>query len=577
MPRPAPRTLAFGLLLAAAAAWRVGSSFGGWFLQDDVLNQRWVLEYRDAPWRALAERHVLHDHVRPFNLLAHWLGAQLSDGDWWGPHVLLCLLLLGALTAAAGLAAERAPAGLGLRAAGLTGALALALPGVERLLTWNAWMGSAGELACGYGAVLTAALARRTGRPGGVLAAAALVVAAGLFKEPGWLVYPAGVLALVAPDLRAGRRDPVTLGLAALPLLGLAGLAFTWHGANAVHYAQGGPGTFGANLLTAAGSIVGAWPVVGAAAGLAPPLLLLLRGPVRPVPVELVLLLASVGVMLPNPDFHVVHVLPGALALAVWVGRALAARLDGLPRPLLLGLAAWQLVLLAGNLRPSPPVPAEAALRERLLPLVALADALDARALVVPPEAQAEGGGAYQRQATALLAPLWGVDVRTTPGDGPPALIAATDAGRLLIQPGAERRLVDGNVLARHGVRLDPGRTVAADVPAGTWVLGALFRGPGADGPDLAADDACGGHWEVRREDPTVPLVLTPLALAPACRPLRLGVDRPLGPDVLVFLSPLAEVRPHLRGAPSVERRLDVTARGPTPSLLPSFEVHEGR
>ena len=62
-------------------------SFRGWYHDDDFENLRWTLEYRYTPWQALTDRHALHDHIRPFSLLALWVGAWMSDGDFWGQHL----------------------------------------------------------------------------------------------------------------------------------------------------------------------------------------------------------------------------------------------------------------------------------------------------------------------------------------------------------------------------------------------------------------------------------------------------------------------------------------------------------
>lgn len=561
------------LALGLAAA-RAAGSFGGWFLEDDVLNLRWVLEYRDAPWLALTERHALHDHVRPLNLLAQWAGARLSDGDWWGPHLLLSALLVAATGAGMALAGVNARPGSRRRAAALAGLLLLALPGVGRLLTWNAWMGSAGELACGLWAVVAATVGRRTGRLGPVVAAWVLVAAAGLFKEPGWIVYPAAIAALVLPDLARGRRDAVTLALAAVPLLGAAGLAFVWHPANPAHYLEGGagPGRLVGNLATALGSVGARWPLGGRPEGLALPLLLLGLAVRRGPPTGLWVALASTAVMLPNPDFHVVHVLPAAFGVVAWLAPMLAEASLPAGRAGRAGLAAvalYQAALLIGALRPSPPLDAERALRERLLPLAALYQALDARALVLPPAEHDQGGGAYQREATAWLAPLFGMEVGGA--DGPRGLPVATDGGELQVDPAAERRLLDRNLLASLAVRLAPGPGTRVEVPAGWYALGAVHRGPLGRDPVVSADDGCGGHWEARRVAEAGRIVAAPLRLEPRCLPLTLAVDQPPSAEVLVFLVALDRPRLGLHLAPEVPRRLDVASRSPVPTPMPAF------
>ncbi len=219
--------LAALMLLGLSIGWliTVVPSFQGWCFDDDVRNMRWVLEYRGTPWEALTGLHSMHDHVRPAMLMATWAGAVISNGAWWGPHlVLVGLHLLGII-------------GLGVLAQRLSGRfeagvaavfLAMSLDGYIFMVQWNAWICSAGELACGFwGLVLIHRAFVRNRWP---WAGLGLLVLAGLFKEPGWVVYPLAVVAM-AWQL----KKPVTrrrlAALASLPI-GLTGLALTWHPTN---------------------------------------------------------------------------------------------------------------------------------------------------------------------------------------------------------------------------------------------------------------------------------------------------------------------------------------------------------
>lgn len=101
-PKRTQARIALGwVMLVLVASALIAPSFVGWHHDDDFQNMRWVLEYRDAPWQALTQRHSLHDHIRPATLWATWAGAQLSNGAWWGPHAVMTLLLLGGWVAMA--------------------------------------------------------------------------------------------------------------------------------------------------------------------------------------------------------------------------------------------------------------------------------------------------------------------------------------------------------------------------------------------------------------------------------------------------------------------------------------------
>lgn len=226
--------LGLALVLLATALALCLPSFQGWYHEDDFHNLRWVLEYRSTPWLALTERHSVHDHIRPLTLLSLWAGAALADGAFWGQHLLLVVLHLAGLLAlvalGARLTADRSRAlivGLG------AGLLALSLPGFQRLPHWNAWICSAGEIAFGLSALLAAR--RSLLRGSWPLLAALLLAIAGLYKEPGWVVYPLAIAGL-AWGARAAAPRPARL-LLLLPVIA-AGFAYTWHPTNLFRYSE---------------------------------------------------------------------------------------------------------------------------------------------------------------------------------------------------------------------------------------------------------------------------------------------------------------------------------------------------
>jgi len=222
--------LANGLLLAllVLVALRIAvPSFRGWYHEDDLHNLRWTLEYRDAPWKALTERHALHDHVRPLTLMALWLGTYLSDGAYWGQHLVLELLnglaVLGLMVLARAL-------GRSYRAALLTGLLAIAGLGWARLMDWNALMNSAGETALGIWGLVAAQ--RALTRPRWLPVAALLMLGSALFKEPGSFIYPITATAMAWSAWRGGARGRQIQLTPALVVLGFGAFLWTWHSAN---------------------------------------------------------------------------------------------------------------------------------------------------------------------------------------------------------------------------------------------------------------------------------------------------------------------------------------------------------
>lgn len=594
-PPDAARLAGLGLvgLAGAVAVLRGATSFGGFFLDDDVLNMRWVLEHRDAPWVALTERHALHDHIRPFNLLAHWLGAAASDGAWWGPHLVLVLLFLGAVAAAMGVARELAVPERRRVTAGLAGLFVASLPAAGKLVGWNAWMGSAGELAFGLTAVLVGLRARRLR---GVVAAALLVVCAGLFKEPGWIVYPLALAAFAGGELLAGRRDRVVVGLLALPALGAAGLAWVWHPANVSHYADGGAALAPRVMeaLTLFGrSTASTWPAgegggivllavvfagFGAVAGRPLP-----REVARTWAVPAALLAVGLGVMLPNPDLHPVHLLPAACGVAIGVAIGLG-RLPvyGLAGAIALILAlGWQLASLPAALSPAAPLRAEEVLRSRLLGLAALVRTVEAQGVAVPPgdaNGAGSGEGAYVREATRFLVPYTGApsegEKGGAPRRGPPGMPLFTEGATLRVSPATERLLLERNALARLGAKLEVGDPAPVAVEAGAYAIGAMHHGGEGEDAAIVATDACGARWEAPPTDASRQLVLLPLQISAGCLPLSLGLSRAVETEVFFLFVPLDAPRLTLWGAPTADlpTLLDVTSRVGSRTPIPSFE-----
>ncbi|MDP6932660.1 MAG: amino acid permease [Myxococcota bacterium] len=274
-------TFAAGAALLVTAVLVALPSFESWHIADDFQNIRWAQEYRDAPWLALTERHAVHDHVRPATLWATWTGAQLSNGAWWGPHVILVLLWLGSLGGVGVLGARLSGQ---VHVGWITALFALPLAAVDRLLSWNAWINSAGEICFGMWALVAAHRAlhladplpnldgrtRHPRRLPALLTAAACLLVAGLFKEPGWLIYPLAVLTLAVP-LLVEPRDRVSEHarktariLAFAPVLGIAGLLFTYHSENLSRLVS--PDTGLLERLTNAASthlasLVASWPI----------------------------------------------------------------------------------------------------------------------------------------------------------------------------------------------------------------------------------------------------------------------------------------------------------------------------
>lgn len=222
--------LANGVLLAllVLVILRIAvPSFRGWYHEDDLHNLRWALEYRSEPWKALTERHALHDHIRPLTLMAIWLGTYLSDGAYWGQHLVLEALNILAVLGLMALARARSGS---FRAAMLTGLLAVAGLGWARLMDWNALVNSAGETALGIWGLV--AVQRALTRPRWLAVAALAMLGSALFKEPGSFIYPVTAAAMAWSAWRGGARDRQIRLIPGLVALGLGAFLWTWHSAN---------------------------------------------------------------------------------------------------------------------------------------------------------------------------------------------------------------------------------------------------------------------------------------------------------------------------------------------------------
>jgi len=588
-----------------AAPARLLPSAAGWHHEDDIRNLRWALEYRDAPWRALTELHSVHAHIRPLTNLAVWAGATLSDGAFAGPqmvHMALCALALAGGVALAWQITGRWTAGL------LAGALAVALPGFGEIPWWTAWMCSAGEIACGLWG-LVAAL--RSGRA--LWLAAPLLACAGLFKEPGWVIYP-GVCAVLWLGAPRGRAR-WALGLPVV--LGALGLAMTWHPLNVTRTA---PAEMLAVFAAQGGALIDRWPLeeqalsgvgipalaVGMMLGLAlsrrAPLVLggvlgaiFLALPDAPGGVALIFACAAAalrsgshrigllvvtlafGVMASYPHANAVQVLAGGLGLAVATGAALTD-----PR---LVSGRWWVAVAAAILALSPLArltvrdaglaggavsASDLVSRDAFLGVGALARELGAREV-----------SAQERLGPLILAPLLGLEPTDVGGE-----IALSDQEIALSGPEislpdgvrlrrprdwpAEMGRLDGVLLPlkrKRDTRPRPGRSRkerftpahVETLAAGFYALGLKageLHGLLADGVTLLeAWDNCGRRWAVRGAGRSAAAVV--LRVTPECAELSMtrAIDALPGTP---FLLPLPEPEISLRRARISRRLLDV-------------------
>ncbi len=579
-------------LVAATAIALVLPSFVNWHAEDDLRTMRWVLEYRSSPWAALLELHSLHDHVRPATLIATWAGAVVSDGAWWGPHAVLLLLQLAGLAGLGVLAARLAGnPWAGVAAAGL----ALTLAGYEALSGWNAWICTAGEVAFGlWGLVF---LHRALGAGRWPLAAIALLVVAGLFKEPGWLIYPLAGLALTWNAWREGRRGwPLAGALLSLPIGGV-GLAVTWHPANVYRTAEA-PTPWIQRAMDAAGdqgrALVDLWPLHSPAelpwwSGLSLPLIVLALFHAarrwRDLPVGAVLALLGLGVMLPFEGVNPVQVLVAGYGLCLLAGAAIARARRG--APLLLGLAvlggvheAAEIGIRLATLEPRPAWLANRVSGDRFLGEGAFAASIGAGEAVLqgPLEAQ-------------VLAPLIGLQLRE---DAPLDGVDVVTNGRLgfriddrslrdvllhddllegrilpLVRPRSEHRRRPGGRGPPDPDAAAPGGLSVDGMAPGFLALGVVLE-PGAVAPlavRVEARDACGGEHVLA--EPVTPWAVTTLRLRARCAPLHVswsGAER--GLVERVFLAPLPEPELSLWGTPIGERRLATPEQRAVPPIF---------
>lgn len=321
-PQSRRSTLWIAIALTLITQIRLWPAWSGWHKDDDFKNLRWALAYRDAPWKALTELTPVHGHIRPATLLGHWLGAHLGDGSWVGIHAVHVVLCTGTVVALFLLAERMFGWKEGILAAGTF----LLLPGIGELPWWNAWMCSAGEVSLGLLGLWRLHADLREGRwP--ILPALALVLA-GLFKEPGWVLYPMGAAALALHHLRKAPKERTPQARAALlgfPILGVLGLTASFHPQNLERSAQG------SNFVTALGKLID--PMLGqapdAGAGLALPLPLLALG-----------LLSRVGVK--GPFLWIGAALAWALGLGLWAADLSTGWLLIAGLPVVLVVACWQ-------------------------------------------------------------------------------------------------------------------------------------------------------------------------------------------------------------------------------------------
>ena len=620
---PGPRRGAFldhmidGLLLAGLVLvfLRVAvPGFKGWYHEDDFHNLRWAMEYRYEPWKALTERHSLHDHIRPMTLMTLWFGTYLADGQYWGQH--LMLVLLHALGLAGVVALGRALHGR-LRTGLLAGLIVSGVWGWERLLDWNALMNTAGEVAFGLWALV--ALRRGLTRPGWLVLGAALIVLSGLYKEPGSVLYPIAALAMGWGAWRRGESPRRPLIVASTVLLGAATFAFTWAQANVARMdAVAMP--LGERVLlflqSHASGLISAWPgdyhdgkmasglagvpaalfalvaikdLIGptgmarrelqylwlAASGLAwlavavhpllvgdllfPTVIALLIRRWREPPIGLVLYVVSVTVMAPFAQGSEVQILGGTYGLALYIAVSAAEALERKPgegwaAPL--GVASGLLLSLALTGVRLSELPADVTwASQRQSERSLLGWGAVARTLGVN-HATAMGMSITDQEAL----PLVGIGVDE--GGNSRAAMVSVD-GQLLINPppGAVQRALTANAVStRPGALSTP-----MNLAPGWWALGVGSGGSASGGAPLAlrATDTCRNTWTVSPlERVAVRYSLVPLYLSPGCAPLTLrwvgDADAVEGQATLV---PLQDPIVSLWHPIEIERRLPVKRR----------------
>lgn len=599
---------AFILLVAASAVLSAGNS---WFEGDDFKNVRWAIEYRDTPWLALVERHSVHDHIRPFTLMAIWLGLVLGDGAFWGPQSLLMGLLFTGLAGTVIFARQVTGdwlAGL------LAGVLVVLTPSFQAFADWNAWMCTGGEVAFGTWALIAGRWAIERDRS--PWPALLLVVVAGLFKEPGWIVYPAGILAMYwtrLPGSTGPGRRLLTLRAAAVVLVGAAGLAYAWHPANASRFDASitqralsaldglprqlfqvwrdppsgrleGPGLPAAAvffvLLRAALPTWSAWPtIVGALLGAvlaavhptsAGVLLLgLSAGSLlrrwRTPPVGLVSMFATFGIMSLAPTFLPAHLFAGVCGLAMFVGAELAAVFRAGQGRMAWAFCGLALVVNAGRWVPlarddlqRPMWSQMRDARELILGAGALGRTLGLGEIREP------FSGLLDHQQQALMAaPLVGLTVQRY-GDSLGNVRVAGVVGFDITAAGLEEHLLAPSLLrdrkARDQAETPSGISLALE--RGWYAIGLRREGSRRKAQAvLGATDACGRRWEVsaRELDPS-PVALVPIQVVAGCSPVIVRLSR-TAPAHRPFVAPLRPPNAGLWRVASVERIVDVGSR----------------
>lgn len=597
--------LADGALLALllVATFRlVVPAFHGWYHEDDMHNVRWVLEYRYEPWLALLDRHALHDHIRPLTLMTLWLGTWLSDGEYWGQHLLLVLLNVAA---AAGVLALGRALGGSWRAGLLAGLLAVSGWGWVRLLDWNALINSAGETAFGIWG-LVAAL-RGLKRPGWLVPAMLAMLASALYKEPGSVIYPLTALTMGWSAWRAGERGRHLLAFPAMVLIGIGTFAWTWHSANISRMGTQSESLFARAfefLQVHAGMLLNIWPGVGRVtepfgagvpifalalvlladllgagllerlagrlgwllgAGLCwaictlgdvaesvvlvPLVLLVLARRWSEPPPGLVMYLLSVGVMAPFQATEV-QIIAAAHGLALYTGVGLdrLIRAAGGWRPgrvVAIGAAALAAGLLLGRTL-TPPNPKTYDMQREQMKKTYGFGAV-ARTLGVS-QVQAVGMSITDQE----ILPLVGIVAqRDSRGVIPTVLVS----GGLLLNParGMMEQVIFPNDLVQ-GVPLPiiPGgleslranespQGASFDVAPGYYALGVGTAAGKTMKLTLMARDACGRAWTASQE-PTlpVPFTLTAMVIDPGCSPLKVAwIGDAEEPDGIAMLAPL--------------------------------------
>ncbi len=626
-PRALNKRLLLGwAMLAAVAMALIAPSFIGWHHDDDLQNMRWVIEYSDAPWLALTDRHALHDHIRPATLWATWLGTQISNGAWWGPHLVVAGLLLGAWIAMGTLVGRL----VGSRVAGLlAAALILDLEGFRMILDWNAWINTAGEICFGLIGLCLVHSALERDAAGRVahraLGGAALcMVLAGLFKEPGWVVYPgvAALMALVALRRGATGRAPYWVG--SMLLIGVAGFVWshttanverlgavidvlgklkdlqhavrplvdTWPGGEprtrawtGIALPLVGLATAGAVVLrrgehptaaqgrwiilgTGALSIIGyiRTDLVGAMAGAAVIAMLFVHR--SGILASLAVLTAGVMFLFPGPN--PVQLLPAAMAFAALIAIH-SARLvqPGLPPALrlfaaliLTGALGLQALQIGDRLR-SPFYGA------RDVP-----GQLEARDRVLGEGALFAGLGARtifssSELGTRILGPLFGF--RVIPFDrelGPYSMQVSRTLWLAMDSAPAAHLLLSGSLLDEHRASGQPG-TLDLVLGSGFYAMGMALEDPRVPA-SIAVRTDCGGEHAAQNDRAEASWVVATFRVQEGCTDVQVDVrTRNGGEGVRFFLSPLPDPVIDLRDADFYEPVLGLQPVIPLPQKHP--------